>query len=138
MIWFNCPLKECQRRADGRRLDCDELGKSVQTFYHVNDVQPPCDMAPLCERLETIDEDGNHNSALVDRVVSFDIQERSLRKWLTAFGVEDRQYNLLQEIDANQDKDRVFEQIDKVIMNVLDNKQSEKETMREMFAIKIR
>jgi len=95
-------------------------------------------MAPLCERLETIDEDGNHNSALVDRVVSFDIQERSLRKWLTAFGVEDRQYNLLQEIDANQDKDRVFEQIDKVIMNVLDNKQSEKETMREMFAIKIR
>ncbi len=58
-------------------------------------------MAPLCERLELIDEDRNHNSALVDRVVSFDLEERSLNKWLTAFGVEDRNYNLLQCIDGN-------------------------------------
>ena len=28
VIWFNCPLKECQRRADGRRIDCNEVGKS--------------------------------------------------------------------------------------------------------------
>ena len=66
-------------------------------------------MAPLCERLEPIDEDANHTSALVDRVVSFDFQERSLRKWLTAFGVEERQYSLLQEINADQKKDKVFD-----------------------------
>ena len=37
VIWFNCPLKECQRRADGRRIDVEELGKSAQTFFHVDD-----------------------------------------------------------------------------------------------------
>ena len=107
VVWFDCPLKECQRRADGRRVDVNEIGNSTQTFYHVNDVVPPTDDAPLCERLEPIDEDGNHTSALVDRVVSFDLQERSLRTWLTSFGVEERNYNLLQEINANQSKDLV-------------------------------
>lgn len=95
-------------------------------------------MAPLCERLELIDEDRNHNSALVDRVVSFDLQERSLNKWLTAFGVEDRNYNLLQCIDGDKSKDGVFRQIERVIADVLNNKQNEKEIMREMFAIKIK
>ena len=65
------------------------------TFYHVDDAQPPSDLANLCERLEPIDEDSNHASALVDRIVSFDLQERSLRKWLNDFGVEERQYGLL-------------------------------------------
>ena len=61
-----------------------------------------------------------------------------MRKWLTAFGVEERQYNLLQEIDANSSKDDVTDQISKVIANILDNKQSEKESMRELFIMKIR
>lgn len=95
IVWFNCPLKECQRRADGRRIDNEEIGKSEQTFYHVDDKQPPSDTAPLCERLEQIDEDWNHTSSLVDRVVSFDMQENSLKRWLKGFGVEERQYNLL-------------------------------------------
>jgi hypothetical protein len=71
------------------------MGKSHQTFYHVNDVQPPTDQAPLCEQLEPVDEDWNHTSSLVDRVVSFDLQDTSLRKWLSSFGVEERQYGLL-------------------------------------------
>lgn len=96
VIWFNCPIKECQRRADGRRVDVQELDSDqAVTFYHVDDAEPPTDAANLCERLEPIDEDSNHASALVDRVVSFDQQERSLRKWLTDFGVEERQYTLL-------------------------------------------
>jgi len=107
VVWFQCPLKECQRRADGRRIDVEEIGKSSTTFYHVNDAQPPSNEAPLNERLEPIDEDRNHTSALVDRVVSFDQQERSMNKWLTAFGVEDRQYELLQPVDANQSKEGV-------------------------------
>jgi len=138
VIWFDCPLKECQRRADGRRIDCDELGKSTQTFYHVNDAKPPSDEAPLCERLEPVDEDWNHTSSLVDRVVSFDMQQNSLKNWLTSFGVEDRQYNLLQEVNGDQSKDVVFNQISNIISNVLDNKQNERDSMREMFVIKIR
>ena len=27
VIWFDCPLKECQRRADGRRVDVEEFGR---------------------------------------------------------------------------------------------------------------
>jgi len=61
-----------------------------------------------------------------------------MRKWLTAFGVEERQYNLLQEIDANCSKDDVTDQISKIIGNILDNKQTEKESMRELFIMKIR
>lgn len=37
VIWFQCPLKECQRRADGRRVDVEELGQATRTFYHVED-----------------------------------------------------------------------------------------------------
>ena len=72
VIWFNCSTKEVQRRADGRRIDVEEMGKSAITFYHVDDVVPPTNEAPLCERLEPIDEDNNHTSSIVDRIVSFD------------------------------------------------------------------
>lgn len=138
VVWFNCPLKECQRRADGRRIDCNEVGKSEQTFYHVDDQKPPSDNAPLCENLELIDEDWNHTSSLVDRAVSYDMQQNSLKRWLQAFGVEERNYNLLQEINANESKDMVFDQISQVINQVLDNKQTERESIREMFVIKLR
>ena len=108
------------------------------TFYHVDDAQPPSDAANLCERLEPIDEDSNHASALVDRVVSFDLQERALRRWLNDFGVEERQYGLLQDIDADKDKQAVFDQIVDVVEKVMENKKVEKESMREMFVIKIK
>ena len=78
VIWLNCSVKECQRRADGRRLDVEELGKSRQTFFHVDYELPPFDVAPLCERLEPIDEDSNHASSIIDRVVSFYQQKLSL------------------------------------------------------------
>jgi len=61
-----------------------------------------------------------------------------MRQWLTSFGVEERQYNLMQEIDANSGKEDVTEQIGKIIANILDNKQTEKESMREVFVMKIR
>jgi len=61
-----------------------------------------------------------------------------MRQWLTSFGVEERQYNLMQEIDANSGKEDVTEQIGNIIANILDNKQTEKESMREVFVMKIR
>ena len=44
----------------------------------------------------------------------------------------------MQEIDANSGKEDVTEQIGKIIANILDNKQTEKESMREVFVMKIR
>ena len=61
-----------------------------------------------------------------------------MNKWLTAFGVEDRNYELMQPVDANQSKEDVTASIGKVIANILDNKQAEKESLREMYVIKIR
>ena len=61
-----------------------------------------------------------------------------MTKWLTSFGVEERQLNLMQPIDANSTKEDVTDQISKVIGNILDNKQTEKESMREVFIMKIR
>lgn len=52
--------------------------------------------------------------------------------------MEERQYNLLQEVDADLPQESVTEQIGKVIENILDNKQCEKESMREMFVIKLK
>ena len=59
-------------------------------------------------------------------------------RWLNAFGVQERQYSLLQEVDANQPKEEVTEQISHIIANILDNKQAEKEQMREVFVMKIK
>ena len=121
VIWFDCKTNEVQRRADGRRIDIEDIGKSNATFYHVDDAIPPTEEAPLCERLEPIDEDANHASSIVDRIVSFDQQSRSLQKWLSSFGAESSQQNLLQVIDANKAKDDVFGEISRVIENVLGN-----------------
>ena len=41
-------------------------------------------------------------STLVDRVVSLDMQEKSMVRWLEKFGVEDRQMSLLQVIDGSK------------------------------------
>lgn len=41
VVWFNSSTREVQRRADGRRIDVEEIGKSNTTFYHVEDVVPP-------------------------------------------------------------------------------------------------
>ena len=78
VIWFNLPADECQRRADGRRID----GQNSDVIYHVTDVAPPTDQAPLCERLEPLYEEFNHSSGIVDRFVSYDFQEKAMTRWL--------------------------------------------------------
>ena len=119
VVWFECPIKEVQRRADGRRIDVNEIGKSESTIFHVDDVLPPSNQAPLCERLEAVDEDCNHTSSIVDRIVSFDQQSSSLRKWISSFGVEEKQYNLLQVVNADKPQEEVCSQISGVIEQVL-------------------
>jgi len=38
VMWFDCPVKECLRRADGRRFDSE----APNMHYHVEDNVPPC------------------------------------------------------------------------------------------------
>lgn len=66
------------RRALGRRFDPLE-----EKMYHVHDLPPPTDKAPLCERLLPMDEDSNAESTLVDRWMSFDQGSKALENWLS-------------------------------------------------------
>lgn len=71
--------------------------------YHVDWNQPPTNQAPLCERLRHIDDDSNAAGSLIDRYVSFDQATNNLKTWLTKFGVEALQRNLLHVISADHD-----------------------------------
>ena len=74
VLWFDCPIKESLRRAIGRRVEQGEGDSSVigNQIYHVEDVMPPTNQAPLCERLEQLLEDKNSVASLTDRFVSYD------------------------------------------------------------------
>ena len=133
VIWFSLPADECQRRADGRRVDY----QTPDVTYHVTDNEPPSDQAPLCERLQPLFQESNHASGIVDRFVSFDLQEKSMTRWLQMFGDEERQRNLLQTIDAGKSKERVFGQIMAIIEEVLDHKRREKMQLREILGFKL-
>lgn len=71
VIWFNCSINECLRRADGRRIDVEDESDKPEMF-HVEDKKPPTDIAPLCERLDHVKDDSNCTGSLIDRYVSFD------------------------------------------------------------------
>lgn len=68
VLWLDCPIAECLRRADGRRFDSD----APEDRYHVEDARPPATQAPLCERLLPLSEDDNCVNTVADRAVAFD------------------------------------------------------------------
>lgn len=65
------------RRAIGRRFDSED-----QRVYHIEDIPPQTDMAPLCERLVPMSEDFNTEATLIDRWISFDQGRKALENWL--------------------------------------------------------
>ena len=67
VVWFDLPISECLRRSDGRRFDSADMAN-----YHIFDMRPPSDQAPLCERLLPLSEDHNSVQGLADRFVAFD------------------------------------------------------------------
>jgi hypothetical protein len=71
VIWFDCSISECLRRADGRRFDIADDSETPE-IYHVDDKKPPTNQAPKCERLDHIKDDANATGSLIDRYVSFD------------------------------------------------------------------
>lgn len=96
VLWLDCPPQECLRRSDGRRYDSQDVAQR----YHVFDMQPPSDQAPLCERLLPLSEDNNSVSGLPDRFVAFDQNTASMQRWLKQFGDEERGRNLLRVFSA--------------------------------------
>lgn len=100
VIWFDCPVEECLRRADGRRFWND-------LTYHVDDRQPPTNAAPLCEMLRPLSDDSNMVNTLADRYIAFDQTTNSLKRWLNKFGDEEADRNLLYVVDANQSVDKI-------------------------------
>ena len=77
-MWFDLSREQCMNRALGRLID-PETGK----VYHIDDVKPPNNEAPLCERLVSMDEDQNLEATLIDRWMSFDQASGSLNNWLS-------------------------------------------------------
>lgn len=135
VLWFECDIKECLRRADGRYIDNSDADRFM---FHVEDVPPPVDQAPLCERLNQHIRENNAISTLMDRFVAFDQQNRSMTRWLKNFGVQDKDRSLLKVIQANQCKDDVQKEIESHISLVLQHKQDRNDAVRETHEFKIK
>ena len=55
-------------------------------MYHIEDIPPTSNEAPLCERLIAMDEENNSEATLIDRWMSFDQGSGALENWLSQFG----------------------------------------------------
>lgn len=95
VIWFDISREECMRRALGRRIDPQD-----DKIYHVEDIPPPTNQAPLCERLLPMEDDNNAEATLIDRWISFDQGAQELEEWLLEFGNARYGQSILYKISA--------------------------------------
>lgn len=133
VIWFDTPVQECLRRSDGRRFDALDANQR----FHVFDMKPPTNQAPLCERLVGLSEDNNCVSGLPDRFVAFDQNTSSMQRWLKQFGDESRNRILLRLLSAEQSIEEVHSQICGTVDLILDHRQERYDNLREELAAKI-
>lgn len=136
VLWFECPVEECLRRADGRRVV--PQNEPIDKIYHVEDVPPPINEAPLCEMLEPFSQDQDCVASVVDRCLSFNQQTNSLKRWLSIFGEESKNRTLLQTIQGFQQKDRVQIDVQRVLNEIVEGKKHNSLVMREVIAYKLR
>lgn len=103
VFWFDVSREECMRRALGRKFDPE-----TQTMYHIEDVPPPTNQAPLCERLVSMDEEVNLEATLIDRWMSFDQESAALDEWFNMFG--DNKYNdsILVKLPSEKEEQAIF------------------------------
>lgn len=106
ILWMEADRFECMRRAYGRRYD-----HINEKMFHVEDILPPATMAPLCERMKPIENPTETEAILIDRCLAFDQATKGMKRWLTAFGVESEERNLVQPIDAMGKQEEVFERV---------------------------
>lgn len=69
-------------------------------------------------------------ACLIDRWVAFDQTRSGLDKWLTQFGDEDTNSNLLTRIEASGDINSVYDQIDSVLKTIVENKMKKQTFLR--------
>ena len=117
VIWFDCSREECLRRALGRRID----GQN-NIIYHIQDNPPSIEKSPLCEVIEPIDDESESMACLVDRWVAFDQNRHGLDTWLSKFGDEYTSTNLIAKIEASGDINSVYDQIDGVLKQIVEQK----------------
>ena len=76
-------------------------------------------------------------ACLVDRWVAFDQTRDGLKKWLTKFGDEYTSQNLLARVEASGDINQVYEQIDNVLKNIVEQKMRKQALKRSTIQSKI-
>lgn len=76
-------------------------------------------------------------SCLVDRWVAFDQTRNGLEKWLTQFGDESTKTNLLSRIEASGDIPTVYDQIDRVLKDIVEKKMNKQAECRRHIQSKL-
>jgi len=125
VLWMELPREECLRRAIGRRYDT-----ASEVMYHVEDVLPLTTSAPLCENLRPVDDESNAEATLLDRFLAFDQGRAGLMKWLKQFGDEEEQMELVQVVNAGQNEEEVFKDIEDIVERVLEVKQGRENELK--------
>ena len=114
------------RRALGRRVDPED-----DKIYHIEDMPPPTNVAPLCERLLPLEDDNNAEATLIDRWISFDQGAAELDQWLQDFGDARSGLSVLYKIAAAGNKDTdVSPQIREIFVSLIARKEERESEIR--------
>ncbi|CDW76374.1 sperm flagellar protein 2 [Stylonychia lemnae] len=137
VIWIDCSRDECMRRALGRRFD--NVNEKV---YHIEDQTPLTTNAPLCERLQPMDEEDNSEATLIDRWISYDQNAQGLENWLKQFGLnskkgEARDFQILNKVSGDLDQDSLHKEIIQVIQKIQHKKSKQEVKIKKRILEKI-
>ena len=109
IFYINVPSNECTRRAVGRRLFYDAKNKE-NIIYHLEDKLPPTN-SNICENLKKVGNIDRCESALVTRHLSFENSVNEVISFYQPFGFENKHLQSFEEINGNQEKDYVTQNI---------------------------
>jgi len=109
IFYINVPSNECIRRAVGRRLFYDVKQKE-KIIYHLEDKLPSTD-SNICENLKKVGNIDRCESALVTRHLSFENSVDQVISFYQPFGFENKKLQSFEEINGNQEKDYVTQNI---------------------------
>ena len=109
IFYINVPSNECIRRAVGRRLFYNAKDKE-QIIYHLEDKLPSTD-SNICENLKKVGNIDRCESALVTRHLSFENSVDDVISFYQPFGFENKKLQSFEEINGNQEKDYVTQNI---------------------------
>ena len=109
IFYIKVPSNECTRRAVGRRLYYDAKNKE-NIIYHLEDKLPPTN-SNICENLKKVGNIDRCESALVTRHLSFENSVGEVISFYQPFGFENKHLQSFEEINGNQEKDYVTQNI---------------------------